>query len=268
MLAIICLALFVAVGGRTACAACQTSWHVVHSGIDMSFVAFGPAHWVGVIVVACVAVGLPIATLLLASPTQRRWLEIGLAFLLVAHVVVNAWVRSEFYGQPIQQHLPLHLCGASMILSVMVLLFHSYRAYEITYFWGLGGAIPALITPDVEYTFPHPFFVMFFTGHGLELTGVTFATIAMGFRPRSGSVARAIVATGAYASIILPLNYLLHSNYLYLRHKPEQSTLIDGLGPWPWYILSLAILAVLIAVVLYLPFATLIKRRDENTSGR
>lgn len=83
----------------------------------------------------------------------------------------------------------------------------------------------------------------------------------MGFRLRSGCVARALAATALYASIIMPLNYVLDSSYLYLRHKPEQATLIDLLGPWPWYILGLALVAVLVAVVLYLPFGALVKRR-------
>ena len=228
---------------------------------SMPFVAFGPSHLIGALLVLIIAVGLPATTCLLATPTEQRWLEIGLAALLIAHVVANAWVRTGLYGQPLQEHLPLHLCGASILLSVVVLLFHSYRAYEITYFWALGGAIPALIMPDVEYTFPHPFFILFFIGHGLELTGVTFATIVMGFRLRPGCVVRVLAATAVYALIIMPLNYLLDSNYLYLRHKPEQATLIDLLGPWPWYILSLALVAVLVAVVLYLPFAALLKRR-------
>ena len=90
---------------------------------------------------------------------------------------------------------------------------------------------------------------------------MTSATIVMGFRFSPGCVARVLAATALYASIIMPLNYVLDSNYLYLRHKPEQATLIDLLGPWPWYILSLALLAVSVAVVLYLPFAALLKRR-------
>ena len=104
---------------------------------------------------------------------------------------------------------------------------------------------------------------MFFTGHGLELTGVTYATIVMGFRPNPASITRAIWATAVYASIIMPLNYLLDLNYLYLRHKPEQPTLIDFLGPWPWYIFSLAVLAILASIVLYLPFALI--ARDRHT---
>lgn len=130
----------------------------------MPFVAFGPSHLIGTLLVLIIAVGFPATTRSLATPTEQRWLEIGLAALLMAHVVANAWVRKGLYGQPLQEHLPLHLCGASILLSIVVLLFHSYRAYEITCFWALGGAIPALIMPDVEHTFPHPFFILFLQG--------------------------------------------------------------------------------------------------------
>ena len=225
------------------------------ASIETPFVTFGLAHVIATIFIISISLGLPILTAGFASPKQQSCIGKGVAVLLVSHVVANAWVRAAIYDQPLYHHLPLHLCGASIILSTIVLLFHSYRAFEVTYYWALGGAIPAIAMPDVSYTFPHPFFLLFFSGHLLELTGVTFAMIVLGFRPRPGSVVRAIVATAAYASLIMPLNYLLDSNYMYLRHKPVQATLIDYLGPWPFYIISLAFIAVVVAVVLYAPFA-------------
>jgi hypothetical integral membrane protein (TIGR02206 family) len=51
------------------------------------------------------------------------------------------------------------------------------------------------------------------------------------------------------------VNWLLGSNYLFIAHKPDTPSLIDVLGPWPWYILSLEALALVLCLGLYLPYA-------------
>jgi uncharacterized membrane protein YwaF len=55
--------------------------------------------------------------------------------------------------------------------------------------------------------------------------------------------------------VIFGLNFLIGSNYLFIAHKPEVPTLIDVLGPWPFYILPLAGIALGMSLILYLPFA-------------
>lgn len=50
-------------------------------------------------------------------------------------------------------------------------------------------------------------------------------------------------------------NALLGSNYMFIARKPDDPSLIDVLGPWPWYILSLEAVGLAICFILYLPFA-------------
>ena len=219
------------------------------------FISFGITHALVATIVLCLAFGLPYLIARAASPALQNRFRILLIVLVLAQLIANPWVRVEVYGEPLRQNLPLHLCHASLILGVITLLFRRYGTYEVAYFWALGGAIPAILMPDVEYTYPHPFFLLFFTGHGLELACVAFATFVFSFRPRLASVGKAIVATAALAVLVTPVNYSLGTNYLYLRHKPVQPSVIDLLGPWPWYILGLAGLVVLLALLSYLPVA-------------
>ncbi len=224
------------------------------------FLSFGTTHIFTAAIVIAVAVGLPLAVNRWAAPQQVNRLKTMLAVLLILQIVVSIWVRVGVYGEPLKDNLPLHLCGASLILSAIVLLFGSYRAYEVAYFWALSGGLPAVLMPDVEYAAPHPFFFLFFTGHGLELMAVAFATFVLGFRPTAGSIVRVLAITAGYAVLIFPLNFLLGSNYLYLRHKPTNPSIIDLMGPWPWYIIGLAALAIVLVVLTYLPFAFLPKK--------
>lgn len=50
----------------------------------------------------------------------------------------------------------------------------------------------------------------------------------------------------------LPLH--LCRNYLFICHKPPTPSLIDALGPWPWYVLSLEGVGLAFFVIYYLPF--------------
>ena len=44
--------------------------------------------------------------------------------------------------------LPLHMCGFSVFTTSWALLTKDQLIFELSYFWGLGGAIQAILTPD------------------------------------------------------------------------------------------------------------------------
>ncbi len=54
--------------------------------------------------------------------------------------------------------------------------------------------------------------------------------------------------------VVYFINLALGSNYLFIMHKPETASLLDVLGPWPWYILSMEALGFVIFFLLYLPW--------------
>jgi hypothetical integral membrane protein (TIGR02206 family) len=58
-----------------------------------------------------------------------------------------------------------------------------------------------------------------------------------------------------YMVLVFMINSILGSNYLFIMRPPDTPSLIDALGPWPWYILSLEVIGLLTSVILYLPFA-------------
>ncbi len=230
--------------------------------VEPVFEHFGRSHLVALGVIAGISFGFPLWAR--SWPEERirqvaRWLAIGLVAYRTGYIPVVAWI----YGDPVRDLLPLHICAILYYLAAFVLWTRDQLGYEIAYFWGMGGTLQALLTPEMNRPFPDPTFWSHFAGHGALLMAIFYATIALKLRPVPGSILRALVATLVYAALLLPLNLLLDTNYMYLIAKPASASLLDFLGPWPWYIVAAIGLAAVSYVVWYLPFLI-----SDLTTGR
>jgi hypothetical integral membrane protein (TIGR02206 family) len=162
----------------------------------------------------------------------------------------HIWVGSFLWGE----HLPLHLCGVAIMLGPVMLLKKTYTLYELIYFWGFGGAIQALMTPDLTYGFPHFIFFQYFTSHGLIIIACVYMTFVEGFKPTIRSLVKVFIITNIYMGFIAIVNVATNGNYMFICHKPANPTIYDFLGPWPWYLLSIEVVGAALMVLLYLPF--------------
>ncbi len=178
----------------------------------------------------------------------------GLALsIILLEIVSNTWKIYHDNWSP-DTSLPLHLCGISSYISVVMLSRRNHSLFELAYFWGLGGAVIALITPNVGFTFPHIMYLKFFLAHNAIVIAVLYMTMIEHYRPVFRSVIRVTIITNIYMIIVGIINYFLDSNYLYICHKPGGTTLLDFFGPWPYYIISMEAAGILIFYLLYLPF--------------
>jgi len=191
----------------------------------------------------------------LAMP-QRRLVRRSLAALLVANELFwHAWhVYHDLWS--VETLLPLNLCNLMVFLAAWVLLTKDQTGYEFLYLLGLPAASQVLLTPALgPYGFPHILFFQIFISHGGVALAALYLTLVEGLRPASWrAVWRVAVWTTIYALLIFLLNQWLGSNYLFLTHKPPAGTLLDYLGPWPWYILSMELIGLVLVTALYLPF--------------
>jgi hypothetical integral membrane protein (TIGR02206 family) len=235
------------------------------------FILFGPAHLGMLLVIGVLGTALPLIARRTPSTAVQYRVGLLIASLLIVQEGFHIWFQVTHYDQGLSSLLPLHLCGLSVLLTAWTLAARSYRAYEIVYFWAWGGTLQALATPDLQVGFPHPGFIAFFVGHGLVIVGVLYATLVYRFRPQLVSIFRSMAALLVAVAVVAPINLWLGTNYLFLCSKPEQASLMDYLGPWPWYILSLGGLALVSSFVYYLPFLIkdlLSARRGSAESAR
>ena len=225
------------------------------------FVPFGAQHGVAVAIVLIAATALVVV--MRRATTGRppgsarldRAIRWGLAIGCVGIEVSELVRRMVFSGASLRSTLPLNLCDASILIGPVVLLTAHRRLYELLYFWGIGGALQALATPIVTRGFPDPRCLGFFLGHGLVLSSALYATVVLRLRPVPRSILRVWLITTAYGLAMVPVNHWLGTNYLFVLRKPDTPSLLDLMGPWPWYLATLSGVAFLVLLICYLPFS-------------
>src|SRR3954468_4129417 len=123
------------------------------------------------------------------GPRWRGWLGAGrLAWWLVA-----GWLG--WYGLTAWRHelrldygLPMNLCDWAEIALIMALLTRNQLAYELGYFWGLGGTLQGLLTPPLYYDYPDLQFIFFFIQHGGVIAALLYLTLGTRLRPTWASL--------------------------------------------------------------------------------
>jgi hypothetical integral membrane protein (TIGR02206 family) len=150
-------------------------------------------------------------------------------------------------------NLPLQLCDLTVWLSVLACLTLAPTIVELAYFAGIAGAGMALLTPDLYSPWPSYPAIYFFVAHG----GIVIAAglLAFGgivhFRP--GAMWRSAGLLLLYVALIGIFDAVFGSNYMYLCQKPRNASLMDQMGPWPWYLVNCAAVGLAFFGLLWLP---------------
>lgn len=175
-----------------------------------------------------------------------RVLAIGIFGCYVAEHLAFA-VRGTW---TLERNLPLHLTDAVTLVCVAALWSPRPLLVELLYFWALSASLQAVLTPDLRRGFPSIFFVTYFITHCGAIVAACFLVFGRRRLPRRGAVWRVFGITAGFAAIVALGNVVTGGNYMFLRAKPEQVSLLDVMGPWPWYIMSSAALALLMFLAL------------------
>jgi hypothetical integral membrane protein (TIGR02206 family) len=202
------------------------------------FVPYGPSHWaaLGVCVLgAVIVVGL--GRRLRGSRAEVIFSRV-FASVLAAYAVtmlVYRWWPGNF---EVHIALPVHLSDLAWMVAVIALWTWAHWASALTYYWGLTLNPQAILTPALNSPdFPHIDFIDLWTQHLLVLWAALYLTWGRGTRVDWRSYRLTLVATVAWAVATFGLNSVLGTNYGFLSGKPDNPSVLDLFGPWPWYLL-------------------------------
>jgi hypothetical integral membrane protein (TIGR02206 family) len=203
------------------------------------------------------------------SALRTRFIRIALGIILLINEVVWYWyyVHQGWFIFPYT--LPLQLCDILVWIAVVTALTAHRWPYELLYYWGLAGTSMALLTPDVTSPTFSYLTVRFFVSHGGIIVVILFLTWKRLLIPKPGSWWRAWLYLHLYGAGVGFFNYLFGTNYFYLCEKPAEASLLNYLGPWPWYILAGDAIGFALFWLLWLPFRERghsIRAQDTKTS--
>jgi hypothetical integral membrane protein (TIGR02206 family) len=201
---------------------------------------------------ALAAIALFCVVAVVAARKQTgAWIR-ALAVVLVVDEV-SWWVYLLAGGQPgsrLAWSLPLQLCDVGIFVAGFALWFRRRWLVEVTYFWGLTGTLQALLTPDLPQHFPTCPYFQYYIAHGGVVAAALLMVFGLGLHPRRSAIARVAAITVAYAAFVGIVDALTGANYMYLRSKPATPTLLDVMGPWPWYIAAAGVVALVLFLAL------------------
>ncbi len=212
-----------------------------------------PAYWSAVVLAAVACTALCIVAR--RSPGPWRVVVariIGVALLADAIAYTVGEVHAGTWT--VKGSLPLALCNVAVLVAAAACWTRVHLLVELTYFWGLAGTLQAVITPDLNVGFPHLVFFEYLTGHLGIVLAALFLVVGMGIHPRRGAVPRVFAITAAYTAFVGLVDGLGGANYMFLRTPPSEWTVLRLLGPWPWYTVSAAAVALVLLILLDMPF--------------
>ena len=220
------------------------------------FEFFGFAHIAAMGVILAVPIVLTLVVKWLDSAKATQAVCYGFAGVIAVNEVLNWSHRIATVGvqEFVREYMPLHVCGITVFAVVVMLVFRRQTAYEIAYFWGLVGATNAVVTPQLEFGFPQYRFFQYFIAHGGIVAAALFATWGLDMRPTARSVLRVFVLLNVLAVVLIGVNVMLGSNYMFLCQPPATKSPFFFL-PWPWYLLFLDGIALVLFYVLFIPFS-------------
>lgn len=219
------------------------------------FEFFGFAHIAAMVVILAVPIVLTRIVKRLDSERATQAICYGFAGGIALNEVLNWSYRIATVGihEFVREYMPLHVCGITVFAAVIMLVFRRQTAYEIAYFWGLVGATNAVVTPQLEFGYPQYRFFQYFIAHGGIVAAALFATWGLDMRPTGRSVLRVFVLLNVLAIVLVGVNLMLGSNYMFLCQTPDTQSPFFFL-PWPWYLLFLDGVALVLFYVLFMPF--------------
>lgn len=216
------------------------------------FILFSLSHWVMIVILAVTSFIIYYYRSYFRKHDQLvRIILFASLFLLEA--MYHYWLYKNARWD-ISFTLPLQLCSISLNLCLILLLFRTKVIFEIVFFIGISGATMAIMTPELFIGFPHFRYFQFFITHILIVVTCLYFVFVHNYYPNWKALWKSFLFLNICAVIAFFTNKAIDGNYMFLANKPTNGSLLDFFGPYPYYIFSLELVALVLFSLLLLPF--------------
>ena len=243
------------------------------AGTEVEFKEFSFAHF------APIALMIGIIFLIyryrdkIANSKHETKFRYIMAFTMIVSEMSYFWrlVGVESLGANPIDHLPITVCGWSIVFCSYMVVGKSQSLFDISYFWVFAGTIFALITPTViTYTGPTRYrFYQFWLEHTMGYISIFDMIFVHKMRPTIKSAIKSYSVLATLAVVAYSAKRILGpgANYLFMARPEDTPSILDILPPiFAVRILIMAAAVTTLFVVAYIPWYVIDKKAKEKTA--
>lgn len=148
--------------------------------------------------------------------------------------------------------LPLHLCGISgLICAILPFLKRKQVLFDFVFYTGIIGGIMSMLTPQMNsYDGSQFAYLEYYVRHSIILVMPIYLLQNYGLELTKKSMIRTFIALNVLLAIIMPFNFYVGGNYMYLAEPPQVKNPLV-IGEWPYYVLWFEVFMVVLLLVLF-----------------
>jgi hypothetical integral membrane protein (TIGR02206 family) len=197
-----------------------------------------------------------ILALLVGSSYLKKQFNIYITYIMGIALFVSSItspLRTYLAGNfSIAVDLPFHLCGISaFICSVMPFLKNKQGLFDFVFYTGIIGGIMGILTPQMsDYDGSFYVYFVFYMRHILIFTMPIYILRNLGLSLTKKSMVRTFVILNILLAFIMPFNFIVGGNYMYLAEPPQVNNPLI-IGEWPYYVIWFEVFVILLLVLLY-----------------
>jgi len=195
------------------------------------------------------------APLILAKFLNRSQ-KIMVTYLIGAIMILDFITENGGYiingTWDIQYNLPIQLCGiSSLICCILPFLKKKDSLFQFVYYTGVIGGIMAILTPQMNYFDGSlRYYLNYYVSHSLIITLPIFMFLHLDLKLPKFSWFKIWIHLNILMAIIMPINFILESNYMYVNDAPEVNNPLV-IGEWPYYLFVWEPIVLIIAYLIY-----------------
>lgn len=188
----------------------------------------------------------------LLSNKQRLTLAKSIAILLIITTITghSRNIANGYWN--ISENLPLHLCGISNLIACFILFTKKNRIlFEFLFYAGIIGGIQAFLTPQINnFDGSHYEYIEYHFSHAGIILLPIFMYNFLNYEITKFSWLRVVLYLNIVLMIVMPLNFQIDSNYMYLAYPPNVDNPLI-IGEWPYYVIYWEFIIVIFTYTTY-----------------
>ena len=220
--------------------------------IPIYVVEFMTDEWKTWTIFSLIFISVPLILARFLNRTQKIQVTYLIGVIMILDFITEngGYIMSGTWD--VQYNLPIQLCGiSSLICCVLPFIKNKDKLFQFVYYTGVIGGIMAILTPQMNYFDGSlRYYLNYYVSHSLIIVLPIFMFLHLDLKLPKFSWFKIWIHLNILMAIIMPINFLLDSNYMYVNAAPEVSNPLV-IGEWPYYLLIWEPLVMIIAYLIY-----------------